>query len=193
MAKSRMDLSTEGVRVLAQALMETEVSVEESAAGRGWGSLEHPNHRLTVASSCYRPRLNDRFGSSALDYLAAARAGLQARHGRCAPKRDAVPHAHLVGLFAHGVAQQERRIAGALRVILVRDRRAEQRVHKWIRRNREEGRAGLEAISGESRSGDPSEHRDADCDRSADQLYDSLDRYGWMPCRCATASRCLRS
>jgi hypothetical protein len=108
-------------------------------------------------------------------------------------KRDAVPHAHLVGIFAHGVAQQERRIAGALRVILVRDRRAEQRVYKWIRRNREEGRAGLEAISGESRSGDPSEHRDADCDHSADQLYDSLDRYGWTPCRCATASRCLRS
>ena len=43
------------------------------------------------------------------------------------PERDAVPHAHLVGIFAHGVAQVQRRVAGALRVVLVRDRRAEER------------------------------------------------------------------
>jgi hypothetical protein len=95
--------------------------------------------------------------------------------------------------YLRTVSRSKSAAAGALRVILVRDRRAEQRVHKWIRRNREEERAGLKAISGESRSGDPSEHRDADCDHSADQLYDSLDRYGWTPCRCPTASRCLQS
>jgi hypothetical protein len=48
MAKSRMDLSTEGVPVLAQALMESEVSVEESAAGRGWAPL---SSRITGSRS----------------------------------------------------------------------------------------------------------------------------------------------
>ncbi len=42
-------------------------------------------------------------------------------------ERDAVARAHLVGVFAHGVPQMQRRIAGPLRMILVGDRRAEQR------------------------------------------------------------------
>ena len=41
-------------------------------------------------------------------------------------ERDAVPHTHLVGIFAHGVAQREGGVARPLGVILVRNRRAEQ-------------------------------------------------------------------
>ena len=42
-------------------------------------------------------------------------------------ERHAVLHAHVVGVLAHGIAQMQRRVAGAMRVVLVRDRRAEQR------------------------------------------------------------------
>ena len=42
-------------------------------------------------------------------------------------ERHAVLRAHLVGVLAHRVAQVQRGVAGALRVVLMRDRRAEER------------------------------------------------------------------